>query len=171
MTTARQATTNAENAKLSTGPRTEEGRAASAQNALKHGLSARKYLLPDEDPAEFEDFVADARETYRPANRQEDEMVVQIAISTLRLRRLGRAECSTFSTIPLEQSCSLQPQVIKSLALHEGTIRKTLSMLEDRLERLQAARRRREAEEEPFEAGMMSREEYASLGKERVVTV
>jgi hypothetical protein len=36
------------------GPRTEEGKAKSAQNALTHGLRAEKHLvLPDEDAAEF----------------------------------------------------------------------------------------------------------------------
>jgi hypothetical protein len=42
------------NGAKSRGPRTEDGRARSAQNALKHGLRAQKYLvLPEEDAAEF----------------------------------------------------------------------------------------------------------------------
>ena len=36
------------------GPKTEEGKARSAQNALKHGMRAQKYLvLRDEDGAEL----------------------------------------------------------------------------------------------------------------------
>jgi hypothetical protein len=36
------------------GPKTPEGRARAAQNALKHGLRAQKYVLfPAEDAAEF----------------------------------------------------------------------------------------------------------------------
>ena len=42
------------NGAKSRGPRTSEGKARSAQNALKHGMPAQKYLvLPDEDAAEF----------------------------------------------------------------------------------------------------------------------
>src|SRR5262245_57278317 len=42
------------NGAKSRGPRTLEGKARSAQNALKHGMRAEKYLvLPDEDAAEF----------------------------------------------------------------------------------------------------------------------
>ena len=43
-----------QNGAKSRGPKTPEGRARSAQNALKHGMRAQKHLvLPDEDGAEF----------------------------------------------------------------------------------------------------------------------
>jgi len=45
---------NINNAQHSTGPRTEEGKAASSLNSLKHGLTAKTVLLPGEDPALFE---------------------------------------------------------------------------------------------------------------------
>ncbi|MFI5381076.1 MAG: hypothetical protein ACHRHE_17400, partial [Tepidisphaerales bacterium] len=41
---------NRRNALKSTGPRTPEGKAKSALNALKHGLTAQSPLLPTEDP-------------------------------------------------------------------------------------------------------------------------
>ena len=42
------------NGARSRGPKTPEGKARSAQNALKHGMRAQKHvLLPDEDAAEF----------------------------------------------------------------------------------------------------------------------
>ena len=37
----------------STGPRTEAGKAASAQNALRHGLSSSTLLIPGEDPEAY----------------------------------------------------------------------------------------------------------------------
>lgn len=44
---------NRENAQRSTGPRTEAGKAKSAQNARQHGLSARTLFIPEERRDEF----------------------------------------------------------------------------------------------------------------------
>jgi hypothetical protein len=41
MTSDRQIEANRRNAKLNTGPRTKQGKAASSRNALRHGLSRR----------------------------------------------------------------------------------------------------------------------------------
>ena len=49
MTTQRQEEANRRNAQYSTGPKTEEGKSVSSMNALKHGLTAKTTLLPDED--------------------------------------------------------------------------------------------------------------------------
>ena len=43
---------NQANAQLSTGPRTEQGKAISSFNSLRHGLTAMTVLLPGEDPAQ-----------------------------------------------------------------------------------------------------------------------
>ena len=53
MTTEAKIEANRANAQHSTGPRTEEGKAASSRNALKHGLTSFTVLLPTEDPAEY----------------------------------------------------------------------------------------------------------------------
>jgi hypothetical protein len=43
---------NQTNARLSTGPKTVEGKARSRGNALKHGLTGQGVVLPDEASAE-----------------------------------------------------------------------------------------------------------------------
>ena len=53
MATARQVAANRRNALRSTGPRTAAGKLASSQNALRHGLTARRAFVPDEDAREF----------------------------------------------------------------------------------------------------------------------
>jgi hypothetical protein len=45
---------NRANAQKSTGPRTPAGKAVVAQNAVKHGLSARLDVIRGEDQAEFD---------------------------------------------------------------------------------------------------------------------
>src|SRR6266542_1297512 len=55
-----------------TGPRTLEGRKASAMNALKHGMTSQTVLLPDEDPGEFEHFASGMRLYWLPFGAQED---------------------------------------------------------------------------------------------------
>jgi len=52
MTTEAQVAANRLNARKSTGPRTEEGKAKVALNAVTHGLRARGVVLPGEGPDE-----------------------------------------------------------------------------------------------------------------------
>ncbi len=59
---ARQ-TTNSANALLSTGPRTEEDKARSSQNARKHGLTSAEFILAFEDREEFEELQTSSTPT------------------------------------------------------------------------------------------------------------
>ena len=48
MSSQKQITANRQNAQNSTGPKTEEGKAAVSQNAIKHGLTARQDVIATE---------------------------------------------------------------------------------------------------------------------------
>ena len=91
-TTRAQIRANRKNAKKSTGPRTEDGNARVAKNALKHGLLARDTVLPGEDPTEFDRQLSALEADIQPANSLEFELVRQIADSQWRMRRLTRLE-------------------------------------------------------------------------------
>ena len=55
------------NGAKSRGPKSPDGKARSAQNALKHGLRAQKYVvLPDEDAAAFDALEAALMEKLAP---------------------------------------------------------------------------------------------------------
>ncbi len=97
MATKAQIKANRENAKKSTGPRTEEGKARVSLNALKHGLLARDAVLPEEDPAEFDQQLRGLEESLRPDNDLESELVRQIADAQWRMRRLVRIETAFLS--------------------------------------------------------------------------
>ena len=92
MPTNAQIRANRNNAKKSTGPRTEEGKARVAKNALKHGLLARDTVLPGEDPADFDRQLSALEADIQPANSLEFELVRQIADAQWRMRRLTRLE-------------------------------------------------------------------------------
>ena len=92
MTTNAQIKANRNNAKKSTGPRTEEGKKRAAKNALKHGLLARDTVLPGENPADFDRQLSALEADIQPANSLEFELVRQIADAQWRMRRLTRLE-------------------------------------------------------------------------------
>ena len=97
MATNAQINANRENAKKSTGPRTPEGKERSSKNALKHGLLAHDSVIPGEDPAEFDRHLTLYEDTYNPANCVERELVLQIADSAWRMRRLSRIEAGVMT--------------------------------------------------------------------------
>ena len=80
------------NAQHSTGPRTPEGKARSSQNARKHGLFARDTLLPDENPEEFIQLIADLEQELEAGGPFELRLVRHIADTEWRMRRLVRLE-------------------------------------------------------------------------------
>ena len=92
MPTRAQIRANRNNAKKSTGPRTEEGKARAAKNSLKHGLLARDTVLPGEAPPDFDRQLSALEADTQPANSLEFELVRQIADAQWRMRRLTRLE-------------------------------------------------------------------------------
>jgi hypothetical protein len=88
----RRAAANRRNARRSTGPRTQEGKARSSLNAVKTGCFARTPLLPGEEPAEMEAFVAEIIADLSPATAGERDLAERIAGLLWRRRRLWRAE-------------------------------------------------------------------------------
>lgn len=53
MATEAQISANRQNAKLSTGPRSQAGRARSSMNALKAGIHAKSETISGEDPEQL----------------------------------------------------------------------------------------------------------------------
>ena len=97
MATEAQRKANRQNAKKSTGPRTEEGKARSSQNGLKHGLLARDAVMADEDPAEYDRQFQLLEENIFPKNAIEFALVRQIADAEWRIRRVARIEAGLVS--------------------------------------------------------------------------
>src|SRR6185437_16773325 len=81
MTSLLQIEANRRNALRSTGPRTDAGRATSSCNALKHGLTAERIILFDEEQEQFEHFYSELIAALRPQGSMEHQLAERIAIN------------------------------------------------------------------------------------------
>jgi hypothetical protein len=85
------------NGARSRGPRTAEGKARSAQNALKHGLRAEKYVvLLDEDWDEFAALEAALEDELAPEGALQHILARRVARAAWRLMRADRLEVELF---------------------------------------------------------------------------
>jgi hypothetical protein len=85
------------NGAKSRGPKTPEGKARAAQNALKHGLRAEKYVvLPQEDAAAFRALEVALVAELSPDDALQRILVGRIAAAAWRLERAERLEAEVF---------------------------------------------------------------------------
>jgi hypothetical protein len=74
------------------GPRTAAGKARSAVNALRHGLSGRIVVLPTEDMSQYLKFSQEFVDTLYPATPLESELAQTVADGYWRLKRFRTVE-------------------------------------------------------------------------------
>lgn len=96
MASLAQIAANRRNARKSTGPRTPEGKAASSQNAVKHGLTAQAVVLRDESASEFEQFRDGMLASLDPQSGVEQFLAERAVSAAWRLRRVDRRERELF---------------------------------------------------------------------------
>ena len=90
--TTRRLEANRRNAARSTGPRTPEGKARVARNAVKHGFFTAPARWSDEQHRDFATTLKGLREDFRPRDRIEDGYVATIAESYVRMAALWHYE-------------------------------------------------------------------------------
>ena len=87
MATEKQIAANRQNAKNSTGPRTEYGKRRSRRNAMRHGLMAETVIDVLEDPAAYKALQRAIYADYRPRSNFELQLVGRLVSLLWRLRR------------------------------------------------------------------------------------
>ena len=97
LTAEQRAEINRQNASKSTGPKTPEGKAASRQNAVRHGLRVETLAIPTEDPAALQALAERWHDYYRPASPGEEELV-DLAVYAIVQRRRGARQLSAALT-------------------------------------------------------------------------
>ena len=105
MATNAQILANQENAKKSTGPKTEEGKQRSSMNAMTHGIFSKIPLLPNENEDQFKSLEEDLIKTYQPKDAVEMHLVYRIYLTFIRQIRLREAEAAKLKI-------SMMPEVL-----------------------------------------------------------
>jgi hypothetical protein len=111
MSSQKRINANRSNAKNSTGPKTQEGKARSSQNALKHGLRAEEVVLPTEDPQAFKEHIEAWVEDWQPPSMARRHLVDQAAVASWRINRCIRLE-ATRITVRVEEAYKVWDQSV-----------------------------------------------------------
>ena len=88
MASTKQLEANRANAKKSTGPRSEGGKARSRLNSRKHGLTATTLIIVGEHSDDFDQLRAELMDEHDPQSALEAELVERLAGILWRLRRV-----------------------------------------------------------------------------------
>ncbi|MGJ5816725.1 hypothetical protein [Paludibaculum fermentans] len=140
MSSAAQVLANQANAQLSTGPVSIDGKARSAQNARRHGFSARHLNITLEDRAEFTELEAALRLRTRPADCLEEEIFHRILTHTWNLRRIETFESLILAeTNPLAETDPYAPK-LGSYARYRRDLERGLYRAMKELSKLQTER-------------------------------
>jgi hypothetical protein len=154
MATEKQVVANQTNALKSTGPRTTKGKAASSNNATKHGILTKALLLPNENQEAFQAFSDRMRGSLDPQNGIEEFHVDRIISCAWRLRRVLQIEgalmigegdglsinlsvTTTFEGKLAEFFVSRESQIL-NLSRYEAAIERSLVRSLHELQRLRA---------------------------------
>jgi len=161
---AAQLAANRENAQQSTGPRTPEGKAAIALNALKTGLTGRTICLLDDEAPVYQSLTSKLIRFYQPVGPEEEALVQSMVDIRWRLDRIpglltallnkGRHELlSDPDFVKRKQADMLDIEVMstyekefRNLNLQEARLARRREKEIAELKRLQAERQANEAE-------------------------
>ena len=168
VTTQAQIAANQANAQLSTGPKTVEGKAKSALNAVSTGLTGRTVLLPSDDAKAYVDHMANYFVRFDPRTPEEEEIVQELAQTKWRLSRVPQLEedlyalgAVAFASLFEEQPEDIRPGLIRAhtfvtygkrfdnLFLQESRLTRRYSTL---LKQLSNLKLQRQTEEQACEA-------------------
>ena len=94
MASKKQLQANRTNARKSTGPKSQGGKARSRLNSRKHGLTAKMLVIVGECADDFDQLRSDLMDEHDPQSATEAELVERLAGILWRLRRLPSFEAA-----------------------------------------------------------------------------
>jgi hypothetical protein len=132
--TKKQIQANRERAKKSTGPRTPEGKARSAMNALKNGMYAETLLLWGENDRLLAEITRQFFEDFPPANIHERMLLEQMIFIQWRMLRVARSRTPSTRDWDLDLQRALGQEKIY------GSLHRSYAKAAAQLERSRASR-------------------------------
>jgi hypothetical protein len=99
MSTTSQIFANRQNAQKSTGPKSAEGKAVVAKNAMKHGLFTTETVIKGENQADFALFREKLLEEFDPQGAVETMLAERIVSLGWRLKRIVRIQDQVFDVM------------------------------------------------------------------------
>lgn len=146
MITTKKSNASRANSQKSTGPKTDEGKQKSAQNARKHGLYAEQFLLDVEDQESYELHQAQLVDDYAPQTATELILIEQLAQSYFLSRRAltALAEISNGREVSGNVMAEKYPAIMRIKNSSDRTVQRCIEQL-----RLIAKERARDQPEPP----------------------
>ena len=141
MATLKQIEANRRNALRSTGPKTQEGKAAVRLNSLRHGVYAKTLLLPGESREDFNQLCEDLEKDWQPQTRTEQEHVEEMATCIWKKIRMQVAENSILQDASSKNQIHLADVLWKA----QARLQRCFIKAQHELEHLQDKRRRESA--------------------------
>jgi hypothetical protein len=169
LTTDARQTANQANAQHSTGPKTPDGKAAVAQNAISLGLFSSRDLVRPEEQSEYDELRASLESHLRPATAMERTHAMEILHAAWRLRRCALVEANLLAPTlesgldPMEQDKTAATTQVK-VDRARAHARNNLRLASQDLSRLQTERQLRaelNPDAEPQPEGLVSRHDLS----------
>ena len=152
---------NRQNAQLSTGPKTPEGKTVSSQNATKKALTGRTVLLPTENADRYQAHVQAFFDEIAPVGQRESLLTQSLADIAWRLERIASFEMAIYASdrtfyteTYLDEAEPVREQLIelaiyrsnerelRNLQIQEARLRRQRDRDSEELRYLQTERRR-----------------------------
>ena len=170
MASKKQIEANRGNAKKSTGPKTEEGKARSSMNGLKHGLTSQRVWFNEQEEKDFREFRRELAVELEPMGTLETQFVCRIASQMWRLARIPGMETELLEKMSTDalgaqtslgeafhKDCGAYDGSLGRLARYEAILDRSLIRLLNEYRKLQADRVQREKRyAEDWERGALS---------------
>jgi hypothetical protein len=143
MTTPFQAQASRTNGSRSNGPLTEEGKARSSRNALKHGMTASTSLISGESVELWRQHREGVLMALGAKGALETALADRIALTLWRLQRIGACDATTTaSALPAEGASLDEAPKLNLVMRYEAHVSRQLRQALQALDRLQIIRNR-----------------------------